>query len=860
VRRSIKEESMSDDTHQDGGLVDGHLTRRSFLKWSAALGGTAMLAGSGLKLSTQIAEGAAERAANDGQWITAACWHNCGGRCLIKANVVDGAVVRVKTDDTHPDSPNFPQQRACQRGRSQRSQVLGPDRLKYPMKRKNWAPGGGKKELRGQDEWVRISWDEALNLAATEIKRIKETYGNTSILITQGAEMARVLSLYGGYCERWGAVSWGAWPEVYPYITGIQGNGSSSGNDRLRLRQSKLIVLMGANPAWSSGGSPTYNYLQAKKAGTKFIVVDPLYSDTVQLLADQWIPIRPATDTTLLLGMAYHMIVNNLHDQKFLDTYCVGFDADHMPKGADSKENFKDYVLGTYDGQPKTPEWASQICGVDPEVIRRFAYEFATTHPASVITGGAPARINNGECMPHSLLTVALMAGNMGAIGSGASPTMHTASGNGGPSLVTAGANGVPAVKNPTTDTRINNCELWDAVLTGKVTAGPGPKKDINIKMIYTALGADLNQRAGAKKGIQAYRSVDFALTQNLWLTTPAKYSDIVLPVISPWEAEAGGFVTGNREMLIYYSQVTKPLFEAKDDQWIATEIGKRLGLTEDKLAPLSLKQQVFNQLAGAKVAKADGSGTENLVTITDADIAEMGVTGKAQSGRIGYKEFKGQGLYQVPRSPDDKFGFTEFEAFRKDPVANPLKTPSGKFQIHSQELADHIASFGFNKKSPIAKYDPAIEGYDDPLRSQYPLQMITPHYRRRAHSCLDNVPWLREAFPQEFWINPADAEARGIKPGDIVKISSRHGTVARPAFVTERMLPGVVALGEGAWIQVDEATGIDMAGATNMLNGDIATGQGHTGHNSCLVQVEKFTGTLQPDRTWPRRIPLKEA
>ena len=145
-------------------------------------------------------------------------------------------------------------------------------------------------------------------------------------------------------------------------------SGATANNDRLRMRKAKLIVMWGVNSAVSSNGSPTYHYLQAKKAGAKFIFIDPLYNDTAMALADEWIPIRPGTDTTMLLGMAYHMIENDLHDQAFLDKYCVGFDTDHLPEGVDPKENFKDYVLGTYDGQPKDPR-------VGLQVLRRAAGE-----------------------------------------------------------------------------------------------------------------------------------------------------------------------------------------------------------------------------------------------------------------------------------------------------------------------------------------------------------------------------------------------------------------------------------------------------------------------------------------------------
>ncbi|MEX5792105.1 molybdopterin-dependent oxidoreductase [Providencia hangzhouensis] len=166
------------------------LSRRSFIAWTSAASVMATL-----PLSKQLyaatpeeekAVAQATDAVTQGKWKPVACWHNCGGRCVNKALVVDGVVVRQKTDDVVADSPDFPQQRGCLRGRSQRKQVFGADRLKYPMKRKGWAPGGGDKSLRGRDQWVRISWDEALDIVASESKRIKEKYGNESIWITGG--------------------------------------------------------------------------------------------------------------------------------------------------------------------------------------------------------------------------------------------------------------------------------------------------------------------------------------------------------------------------------------------------------------------------------------------------------------------------------------------------------------------------------------------------------------------------------------------------------------------------------------------------------------------------------------------------
>ncbi len=848
----------------------------TLLKWSAALaGGTTSSSGS-LSTGLKAIQASSERVQpREGRWITAACWHNCGGRCLNKAYVVDGTVLRMKTDDTHPDEPDFPQQRGCPRGRSQRMQVFGPDRLKYPMKRKNWAPGGGKRELRGKDEWVRISWDEALDIVASETKRIKETYGNKAILCKAAS---RALAAYGGYMTMWGTTSDGAWPRPNMHMQGGSGSTGASSNDRLDLRNSRLIVLWGANPAWSSGGNPTYNYLQAKKAGARIIMVDPLFSESTQVLADEWIPVRPGTDTALLLGIAYHMIVNGIQDQDFLDRYCVGFDAEHMPEGVAPRENFKDYVLGTYDGVPKTPEWASEICGTAPELIRSFALEIATTKPMSFIGGNAPARIYLGEQYAQAFLTVGWMTGNVGLSGAMVGDTRHRKASFGGPDLVTPGGGGVPPLPNPLYNEKtfpgpdpfktdwhgIVWDEVWGAVLTGQYTATVRGKQPCDIRMIsHIGQGAALNQATNLMKGIEAHRKVEFVVTSAHFLTTNAKYSDVVLPVTTEWE-RLGGFLVGNPEMLIFYSQVTEPLYEAKDDIWIERELGKRLGLDPEAIDPIPLKQQLFNQAAGARVIKEDGSGMEPLVTITYADIAEWGVDGEPQSGRITLSELKERGIYQVPRRPGDKLGFIAKADFRKDPEKNRLKTAGGKLEIHCQALSDTIKAYGFNTLPPIPKYMPPKEGYESTfadwenrVKGKYPLQLYTPHHRRRAHSCLDNVSWLREAFPQEFIINSLDAAERGIKQGDIVKIMSPHGTVIRPAFVTDRIVPGVTALGEGAWVELDDATGIDKAGSTNTLTGGNPTGQGTQPYNTVIVQVEKYDGQLLADRLWPKRIPL---
>ncbi len=166
-----------------------HLTRRNFVAGLAALGGATLVnapAARALEKATDEQLDAMDL--DGGEWRTAGCWMTCHCGCINKAYVVDGLVVRQKTDDSHPDTDDFPQQRSCVKGHSLRQLVCGADRLRYPMKRKHWEPGGtGDNTLRGRDVWERISWGEALDYIAGEFTRIRSTYGDLSIASPRAA-------------------------------------------------------------------------------------------------------------------------------------------------------------------------------------------------------------------------------------------------------------------------------------------------------------------------------------------------------------------------------------------------------------------------------------------------------------------------------------------------------------------------------------------------------------------------------------------------------------------------------------------------------------------------------------------------
>jgi len=827
----------------------------------------------------------AERPA-DGKWVPVVCWHDCGGRCALKALVVDNKVIRLKGDDTHQDTPDYPQQRACVRGRSQRMQVFAPDRLKYPMRRKHWAPGGGDKSLRGKDEWVRISWDEALDIVVRELKRVKELFGNESIYC-RGGEIKRTINLFGGCVDSWMTDSLGSWMGTGTRI-GIYGRKKNNGfecftsiGDRMDLRNSELVIMWGVNPAWSSPGSPTYNFLQVKKAGAKFIFIDPFYSSSAALLGDEWYPVRPGTDHAMLLGIMHTLLIednpenNPLIDWDFLHRCTVGFDAGHMPEGVDPTENFKDYLLGHKDNQARDALWASEICGIPADRIKTLAREIGRTKKVALLAGWAPARINNADSWPQAFMTLGCMTGHIGESGRMTGTSTHVGSGNGGPPLVYAGSGGLVEIPNPIGagmnyvsgrpegGVCIPGNQLWNAILTGGYTSGKDKTRKVDIRLMYHGGETNmLGSREGQKKGFDAVQKLEFMVCHSQFLNTTAQYSDVVLPVTSQWERDGLLQDDGNRESIFLGSKAVEAQFESKDDMWIAREIGARLGLDTALIESATLPQQIYNSASGAMVIKEDGKSYEPLLTITEEDIKNIGAVGTAQVGRITFKELKEKGIYQVPRSPNDNFCHIPLRDFRKDPERYPINTRSGKLEIHCTELAEFVAECGWSDINPTAGYITPIEGYEASFtnwetktKGDYPLQFYSVHYLRRAGTTYNNVSWLREAWPQDFFMNTIDAKERGINHGDTIKARSRHGAVIRRAHVTNRIRPGVTCMGGGAWSEMDEKLGVDKAGSANVLTGDITTGQGTSGWNSCLLEVEKYHMELIPDHKWPAKI-----
>lgn len=879
------------------------ISRRGFLKWSAAVSGSAAMANGLIACSAQEEEG--QQAADDpGTWVGSPCWNSgaCLQNCFNQSLIKDGVIVRHRTVSGEDGFEN-PLRKGCLRGRMQRQSIYGEGRLKYPMKRRSWQPGGGENvngHLRGIDEWERISWDDALDMIASELQRIIDSYGNSAIL-----EGSTLLNRIGGSTELYGTTSEGNKPLVAQFMTGVYLLGSGAigqglagyGNDRFTVMENtKLIVMFGSNPAVTTGTISFYLLQQFRQAGIKFIIIGPDYNHTMAALDAEWIPVRPCTDTAFLLGAAYHMIENDLHDQDFLDRCTVGFDADHMPEGADREENFKDYVLGTYDGRPKTPEWAQEICGTPAETIRSFAEEISSSGPMLFGGNNAAHRTHNGQQLQQAIFTVGWMTGNVGKPGAGVAGCCLD--GFVGPSLCYQGGDGEEPFPNPlstemgpyggygytaaATDqssTAIVYDEVWDAILNGEYTAmGGRGKQPIDLRMyygIYKFMGGGwnrLNSVGGSVRGIEAVRKLEFVVTNDITLSSKSKYADIVLPDTVAWESDEGVFrIVPDAEGQYFCPKLIEPLWECRSKQDVERELGIRLGLGEAGVTALPSKQHFFNKVSTASALNPETFQPEPILTITQEDIDAFGVEGTPQQGRISWADAMAQGGYQVPRSQGD--GFTHYalsfaSAYVNDPEANPLQTASGKLEIHCQSLVEACSAWGFTKATPIATYQRPVEGYEDTfsdwenkIKGDFPLQMTTPHTYRQGHSSEWNIAHLRRAHADAATMNSIDAAERGIKTGDTVLVSSHQGKILRRANVVDWVMPGVALIWHAHQHDYDDETGIDKAGCDNILTAHRPTGQGAEAFNSTNIQIEKYNGDkLEPDYLWPQRVPIEEA
>jgi anaerobic dimethyl sulfoxide reductase subunit A len=785
------------------------LSRREFLKWSSALGATALSVGGISEVIGSIESKTHPFVLADRIVRTGCPAHNCGGRCLLKVFVKDEKIIRIETDDRPNDSIEDPQLRACIRGRAYRKRQYHPDRLKYPLKRI------GK---RGEGKFERISWDEAYDIIVSEIKRIKDTYGNSSIYVPYGTgsynqvngrqTAVRLFNLIGGSLGFYNSYSWAAISKATPYVFGT----SVTGNQRQDWVNSKYIIMWSWNPCEMRDGTNSEYFLKkAKENGARIICIDPRMSMSAVALADEWIPIRPGTDVAMMSAMAYVMITQDLYDQEFVKKYCVGFDSSQMPEGLEREESYKDYILGIRDGIPKTPQWAEEITTVPKETIINIAHEYATIKPAMLYQGYGMQRRAYGETAVIGGCVLAALSGNIGIPGGCASGIALQAD-DGGPFW-----NVFPTGPNPI-KTRIPTFLWTEAVLRGQeLSVAEGvvgaDKLDNNVKLIYAvATNALINQHANVNrtaKILEDEKLVEFIVVHEQFMTPTAKFADIVLPVCTQFEVWGleDGWKYGDEVILM--PKIVDPPFETKSDYQICSEIADRFGV---------------------KYQYTEGRTEKDWIEWT---IEEYRKTRFPNVPNLKEFEKSNKGVYSTPIT-EPKIAFRDF---RNNPQKNPLKTPSGRIEIFSKTL------FEMQKPCTIPPIPKYIQEWESPFGEEakkYPLQAVGHHYMGRVHSTHDNNEWTDEAFPQRVFINPVDALERNVEDGDEVKVFNDRGTIIIKCRVTKRILPGVIDIPQGAWWTPDK-NGIDRRGCINVLTSEKWTplAFGNAQH-TIMVQLEK--------------------
>jgi anaerobic dimethyl sulfoxide reductase subunit A len=824
--------------------------RRDFLKITGgAVGSLGLGAGAGLA-PEQAQAFAYEPYPTDDQLTTVvtSCAHNCGSRHVLVAHKKGDVIVRLSSDDGRyqyegafgKDTFEEPQLRACLRGRSYRLRLYSPERLLYPMVRVG---------ERGEGKFKRVSWDEALDRVASKMVELKQKFGPTAILDQSyaGASygvlhksdqieglLGRFLGMFGCRTNSWSVPSY----QGTTFSSRMTFGTIQDGNEDDTFAHSKLIIMWGWNPAYTFHGGNTFYYMRmAKQRGCKFVLIDPQHTDSASAYDAWWIPIKPGTDAAMMAGMAYHIFDMHWQDQAFINRFVLGMDRGTMPPEHADKQNFRDYLAGTYDGVPKTPEWASKICGVSADDIRKLAQMYATTKPAALKASWAPGRASYGEQYNRMAAALQAMTGNIGVLGGcaeGVGKAWHA-----------------EAVAYPYDESaniwyssiksdRWAHCVLnYPNVKREEIGLWPrGDKLDgviPNIKAIFWQGSDWFNQLTNINKEIQAIKKLELVVCMDATITPSGLFADVLLPIATHFERHDVALPWYKGHYYIHRPKVIEPLGESKTDFQVFTELAYRLEGLDPALRGFG---QRYNPRADRSYFRnGDAVDESYLRAWWDARVM------KYQGVQMPWETFKKHGIY--------KFKLDKPHVAFRDQIEKgvPFQTASGRIEIFSTQLASirdwKRTQYGYEIPY-IPKWIEPFEWLDHPKAKQYPFHLITPHPRERTHSIYHNIPWLRETCTQEVTINAADARRMGIQTGDTVEVYNERGKCVLPAYVTERCMPGVAVIYEGAWLDVDK-NGVDRAGNPDFLTADEPSPAGAFAYNTILVDIRKTTLEHRP-------------
>ena len=706
--------------------------------------------------------------------------------------------------------------------------VYSDKRIRKPAIRRSWLQQREKSDrtLRGREDFVEVEWDVALDLVAQENRRVRDRYGPSGLFTgsygwSSAGRLHHARSLVrrfyfsgGGGVDQLGNYSWGSAQFFLPYVIGtfspLTGRVTSWPSV---VEHCELFIAFGGlalkNAQVSSGGSAEHSLKpwleKLAQKGTPVINISPMRDDCPAFVNAEWIPIRPNTDVALMLALAYEIQRVDGQAPAFLATHCVGY------------EQLADYIRGVNDGIAKTPEWASEITGIPAPRISQLAQQLIGVR-SFMTCSYSVQRAHRGEQPYWMVIALSAMLGQVGLPGGGFSFGHGSMNGVGNPRIDTPGPS-MPVGKNPA-GLAIPVARICDMLLQpGQPYQFQGETHTYpDIHLVHWAGGNPFHHHQQLNRLVEGWQKPDTVIVQDIWWTPAAKMADIVLPVTSSLERNDIGGSSRDRYVLAMH-QAIAPQHQARNDFDIFADLAERLGyrsqFTENR-DEMAWIRHIYQECGVAQ-----------------------------QPHGVAWPDFESfwqRGHVDLPAPPKE---FVFFDAFRENPQANPLQTPSGKIELFSEK----IASYHYEDFAPHAEWQPPVEWLGAPQAEQWPLHLISIQPEDRLHSQLDPAPLAqgnKTAGRETLYMHPQDAAKRDITEGSQVQVSNLRGHCLAGVRITDGVTRGVVLMATGAWF--DPGFGgkqhkVEQSGNPNVLTLDIGTSRLTQGPNamSCLVEVALY-------------------
>lgn len=703
-------------------------------------------------------------------------------------------------------------------------------RVKQPLVRQGWLERGPESHRggRGTESFIPLSWEEALDLVAGELRRIQKSSGNSSIFggsygwASAGrfhhaqSQLHRFLNQLGGYVRSVNTYSFAAAEVIVPHIFGYNWGTirSETTSWPVIAERTELIVGFGGiplkNTQVSAGGlskHTTRGWLErCKENGVEFVNISPIRDDVADFLQAEWLAPNPNTDTALMLGLAHTLLQEGLHDQTFLDKYCTGF------------ESFRAYLMGDHDGQPKDSEWAASICNIPANTIRALARRMGAARTFITVSWSLQ-RADHGEQPYWMAAVLAAMLGEIGLPGGGIGYGYGATGSIGNP---------VGSVRGMALPQGTNLVQAFIPVARiADMLLNPGESFDYNgqrlqypdIRLVYWCGGNPFHHHQDLNRLVEAWQRPETIIVHEPWWNSHARHADIVLPATTPLERNDIGWQAAD-PVVLAMERAIPPIGEARNDYDIFSGLADRLGF-KDSFTEARTEQAWLQHLY---------DGFRSQFTRGDNNLPP-------------FDEFWRAGRVTLPTKVEQK---VQFAQFREDPVAHSLPTPSGRIEIFSET----IAGFSYDDCPGHPAWLEPTEWLGGNGGRRFPLHLISNQPSTRLHSQHDPgaVSIANKVQGREpLLIHPTAATARGIEEGSVVRVFNDRGACLAGARITERISPTVVVLSTGAWFDPTAPGELERHGNPNVLTLDKGTSRLAQGpiSQTTLVEVQAFQGEI---------------